>query len=322
MPNELQILFRYIDKYGIFDRYSAHGHDFSDKRAPNPPADHSDPSFATTLAHGLDVLAAFRNQQRRALERRTRRAHRPVAADGVAADLHAGAARLSQARRQGPLRTRARRARNRLSAAVGDQGAADGASPDARLRGLRRRHGFDRDAVRARLHLCRDAAHHRRGAASARRRLLRRRWRPTAVGRALLSLYTKDELDAYVQAGEDGASRTKPTMSSGARCRTSSSARSAALRSRSANGGARSSASPRRSIARPAATACRSIAAFPRSASAPSRSSANAGRASWGLRAASARWSPTNNTARSSAEASRTSRMCRWEEESCAGEPP
>src|ERR1700757_1827405 len=28
---------------------------------PGPKADHSDPSFATTLAHGLDVLAAFRN---------------------------------------------------------------------------------------------------------------------------------------------------------------------------------------------------------------------------------------------------------------------
>src|SRR5256885_5689707 len=26
------------------------------------PADHADPSFATTLAHGLDVLAAFRNR--------------------------------------------------------------------------------------------------------------------------------------------------------------------------------------------------------------------------------------------------------------------
>ena len=28
---------------------------------PKAVADHSDPSFATTLAHGLDVLAAFRN---------------------------------------------------------------------------------------------------------------------------------------------------------------------------------------------------------------------------------------------------------------------
>src|SRR5580704_17781469 len=29
---------------------------------PGPVADESDPAFATTLAHGLDVLAAFRNQ--------------------------------------------------------------------------------------------------------------------------------------------------------------------------------------------------------------------------------------------------------------------
>src|SRR6185437_7901532 len=28
---------------------------------PKPPPDQSDPSFATTLAHGLDVLGAFRN---------------------------------------------------------------------------------------------------------------------------------------------------------------------------------------------------------------------------------------------------------------------
>ena len=26
------------------------------------PEDHADPAFATTLAHGLDVLAAFRNR--------------------------------------------------------------------------------------------------------------------------------------------------------------------------------------------------------------------------------------------------------------------
>src|ERR1700748_2642755 len=32
------------------------------KRAGPKPEDHTDPSFATTLAHGLDVLAAFRNR--------------------------------------------------------------------------------------------------------------------------------------------------------------------------------------------------------------------------------------------------------------------
>ena len=34
----------------------------SANRAPKLRADHSNPSFATTLAHGLDVLAAFRNR--------------------------------------------------------------------------------------------------------------------------------------------------------------------------------------------------------------------------------------------------------------------
>ena len=29
---------------------------------PRTPEDHADPAFATTLAHGLDVLAAFRNR--------------------------------------------------------------------------------------------------------------------------------------------------------------------------------------------------------------------------------------------------------------------
>src|SRR6201995_3853329 len=32
------------------------------KATQKPAADHSDPSFATTLAHGLDLLAAFRNR--------------------------------------------------------------------------------------------------------------------------------------------------------------------------------------------------------------------------------------------------------------------
>jgi DNA-binding IclR family transcriptional regulator len=39
---------------------SAHG--ASTASRPRPAADESDPAFATTLAHGLDLLAAFRNQ--------------------------------------------------------------------------------------------------------------------------------------------------------------------------------------------------------------------------------------------------------------------
>ncbi|KAH2841567.1 hypothetical protein KXW36_000931, partial [Aspergillus fumigatus] len=45
--------------------------------------------------------------------------------------------------------------------------------PDARFRGLCRRHGVDRDAVRARLYIRGDAAHHRRSPACARCRLHR-----------------------------------------------------------------------------------------------------------------------------------------------------
>ena len=35
-----------------------------DFQASRPRSDQGDPSFATTLAHGLDVLAAFRNVER------------------------------------------------------------------------------------------------------------------------------------------------------------------------------------------------------------------------------------------------------------------
>ena len=105
----------------------------------------------------------------------------------------------------------------------------------------------------------------------------------TAVGRALLSLSTPDELQRYVADREGGASATKPNMCRRGRCPTSSFARSAALRFRSANGGARFLASPRRSTGRRPAIAFPSIAAFLRFVSTPSRSSANAGRASLGL---------------------------------------
>src|SRR5216683_7529525 len=74
---------------------------------------------------------------RLAIERGPRIAYGLVQADGVAADLHASAARLSQARRQGPVRARARHSRCGLSGAVGAESSAVGASLDARLRRLR-----------------------------------------------------------------------------------------------------------------------------------------------------------------------------------------
>src|SRR5271169_3787952 len=75
----------------------------------------------------------FPQRQRRPVECRSRIAYRPVAADGVAADLHAGAARLSQARHQGALRTRPRRPSRGLSGAVGAKSPANGTAADARF---------------------------------------------------------------------------------------------------------------------------------------------------------------------------------------------
>ena len=156
--------FRYIDRIGqswpIFD----YGSDFH-RRSLHPAPNAGGPCRSLLRDHaGAWARRAGRvpQPQRLAVERRPRAAYRPVAADGVAADLHAGATRLSQARRQGTLPARARYSGRRLSGAVGAKSPATGASPDARFRRLHRRHGFHRDAVRARLHLCRNAAHHRR----------------------------------------------------------------------------------------------------------------------------------------------------------------
>ena len=155
---------------------------------PVPAESRGGPQRSVVCDHaGARARCAGRvpQQHRLAVERRSRRQHRPVAADGVAADAHAGAARLSQARRQGTLPARARHPGCGLSRAVAAESPATGAALDARLRGLHRRHGIHRDAVRPRLHLCRDAAHHRCRAAYARRRLYRHdgdhRGRPRAA---------------------------------------------------------------------------------------------------------------------------------------------
>src|SRR5450631_3420479 len=70
-------------------------------------------------------------RQRLAVERRPRSQHGPVAADGVAADLHAGATRLSQARRQGAFRTRPRHFGRGLSGTIGPKSPAVGPALDA-----------------------------------------------------------------------------------------------------------------------------------------------------------------------------------------------
>ena len=113
---------------------------------------------------------------------------------------------------------------------------------------------------------------------------------PTAVGRALLSLFTDEETRVLRGQGEGrapGRSRIRADADAAGRRALS---RSAALRFHSANGGARSLASLHRSTGRRQAIAFPSIAAFPRFASTPSRSSANAAPASSAWRAASARW--------------------------------
>src|ERR1700716_50130 len=119
---------------------------------PKAAGDESDPSFATTLAHGLDVLAAFRNSSGSLSNAGPAASTGPPAADGVAADIHAGAAWLPQARREGTPRTRPWHTRCGLPRSVSSESPANGEAPDARLRGLCGRHRLHSDAVRARLH--------------------------------------------------------------------------------------------------------------------------------------------------------------------------
>src|ERR1044071_7920960 len=56
--------FRYIDRVTDFDQSLAMAaiSTIDPSSSAKAPEDHADPSFATTLAHGLDVLAAFRNR--------------------------------------------------------------------------------------------------------------------------------------------------------------------------------------------------------------------------------------------------------------------
>ena len=56
-------MFRYIDNISEFVQYSAMASTSQgiSTLARRTAGDESDPAFATTLAHGLDVLAAFRN---------------------------------------------------------------------------------------------------------------------------------------------------------------------------------------------------------------------------------------------------------------------
>jgi DNA-binding IclR family transcriptional regulator len=65
MPIQIANLFRYIDNIVYFAHYFAmiviSPSGLSAVSGSRAAADQGDPAFATTLAHGLDVLAAFRN---------------------------------------------------------------------------------------------------------------------------------------------------------------------------------------------------------------------------------------------------------------------
>src|ERR1043165_6925678 len=67
-PNRISTRFanslRYIDRVPDFDQSLAMAaiSTIDPSSSAKAPEDHADPSFATTLAHGLDVLAAFRNR--------------------------------------------------------------------------------------------------------------------------------------------------------------------------------------------------------------------------------------------------------------------
>src|SRR6476646_8826941 len=64
MSTRFSNTFRYIDRFPHFGQYLTMDPSFSSSSSSSAKAteDHADPSFATTLAHGLDVLAAFRNR--------------------------------------------------------------------------------------------------------------------------------------------------------------------------------------------------------------------------------------------------------------------
>src|SRR4029079_8577066 len=65
MSTRFSNTFRYIDRIPHFGQYLTMDPSFSSSSSSSSAKatdDHADPSFATTLAHGLDVLAAFRNR--------------------------------------------------------------------------------------------------------------------------------------------------------------------------------------------------------------------------------------------------------------------
>jgi DNA-binding IclR family transcriptional regulator len=165
--------------------------------ASRPRADHGDPSFATTLAHGLDVLAAFRDAapslsnaeiaQRTGLSRPT------------VSRLTSTLARLGYLKRD---------TRGRMSLGLGILAAAYPMLAALKVRQLARplmrdfaayaggtvsiAMPFGLDFIYVETLRTTDAVPHVPDVGFS------ASLAPTAVGRALLSLYTRDELGAYV----------------------------------------------------------------------------------------------------------------------------
>jgi DNA-binding IclR family transcriptional regulator len=205
------------------------------------PTDQTDPSFATTLAHGLDVLAAFRNGS--------------GSLSNADLALHTGLSRPTVSRltytlaQLGYLK---RNTKGRFELGLGVLAAAYPVLSALKVRQLARplmrdfaayaggtvsiAMPFGLDFIYVETLRTTDAVPHVpdvgfTGAMAT-----------TAVGRALLSLFTEDELDRYVQT----VKTERPHEFDYVQTRTLP-----------ANGGGRSLASRPPSIARRRATACR-----------------------------------------------------------------
>src|SRR6201995_3851446 len=168
------------------------------KATQKPAADHSDPSFATTLAHGLDVLAAFRNRSG-GLSNAELAAATSLSRPTVSR-LTYTLAQLGYLKRDakgrfelglGVLATAypllsAIKVRQTARPLMRDFAAYAGGTVSIAM-------PFGLDFIYVETLRTTDAVPHLPdvGFSSS--------LAPTAVGRALLSLYSKDELDAYVK---------------------------------------------------------------------------------------------------------------------------
>jgi len=284
---------RYIDNIADSDQYYVMTAISSiDPSSPaKAPEDHADPAFATTLAHGLDVLAAFRN--------------RSGSLSNAELALHTGLSRPTVSRltytleRLGYLN---RYAKGRFELGLGVLSAAYPVLSALKVRQVARplirefaaytggtvsiAMPFGLDFIYVETVRTTDAVAHLPDVGFT------GTLATTAVGRALLSLFTPEEHAAYVadvraerpEEADHVAKRMLPDIEL---CKERGFAVSLGEWRREIFG----VAAP---LYRTPSGDCLSVnCGIPSFRSAPSRSSANAGHASSASRAASARWSPT-----------------------------